>query len=59
MAKINRENSLREKRLVKQARKDARKLAAAEEKSRAPKVSPDDTAAYALSSEAISSKTAM
>ena len=26
MAKINRENSLREKRLMKQARKDARKL---------------------------------
>ena len=41
MAKINRENSLREKRLVKQARKDARKLAAAEEKSGEVKTSPE------------------
>ncbi len=41
MAKINRENSLREKRLMKQARKDARKLAAAEEKSGEATTSPE------------------
>jgi hypothetical protein len=42
MAKINRENQLREKRLVKQARKDARKLAAADEKSGEVKAAPDE-----------------
>ena len=40
MAKINRENALRERRLRKQARKDARKQAAADAAGR-----PDDTGA--------------
>jgi len=41
MAKMNRENALRERRLLKQARKDARKLAAAEERSGEAKASPE------------------
>jgi hypothetical protein len=41
MAKMNRENALRERRLLKQARKDARKLAAAEERAGEAKASPD------------------
>jgi hypothetical protein len=36
-AKMNRENAVREKRMIKQARKDARKLAAAE-----PQPEPSD-----------------
>ena len=36
MAKINRENAVRERRLRKQARKDARKQAAAESSAPAP-----------------------
>jgi hypothetical protein len=38
MAKLNRENAVRERRLRKQARKDARKAAAAD-----PPSAPDDT----------------
>jgi hypothetical protein len=42
MAKMNRENALRERRVLKQARKDARKLAAAEERAgEATKASPE------------------
>jgi hypothetical protein len=41
MAKMNRENKLRERRLIKQARKDARKLAAAEERSGEDKSPPE------------------
>ena len=41
MAKMNRENALRERRLLKQARKDARKLAAAEERSGEAKAPPE------------------
>jgi hypothetical protein len=42
MAKMNRENALRERRVLKQARKDARKLAAAEERAgEADKASPE------------------
>jgi hypothetical protein len=43
MAKMNRENALRERRLLKQARKDARKLAAAEERSGEAKAPPEPT----------------
>ena len=39
MAKLNREHKLRERRIDKQARKDARKQAAAE---RAPRADPQD-----------------
>ncbi len=45
MAKLNRESALRERRLLKQARKDARKLAAAAEKSGEAKASPGDPSA--------------
>jgi hypothetical protein len=44
MAKLNRESRLRERRIEKQMRKDARKLAAADEKSRTPRRSPTSTA---------------
>ena len=44
MAKINRENAVRERRVRKQARKDARKLAAAEEAT-APAMDPSAPAA--------------
>jgi hypothetical protein len=44
MAKMNRENALRERRLLKQARKDARKLAAAEERSGEAKAPPETPA---------------
>ena len=40
MAKINRENAVRERRLRKQARKDARKQAAAEEAAAPPAETP-------------------
>jgi hypothetical protein len=46
MAKMNRENALRERRIMKQAKKDARKLAAAEERSgeaQAPPEPPTDS----------------
>jgi hypothetical protein len=45
MAKLNRENALRERRLLKQARKDARKLAAAEERSDRAEVLPEPPSA--------------
>ena len=41
MAKMNRENALRERRIIKQAKKDARKLAAAEERSGEAKAAPE------------------
>ena len=41
MAKLNRENALRERRLIKQARKDARKLAAAKERSGEAEAPPE------------------
>jgi hypothetical protein len=40
MAKLNRETKLRERRLEKQARKDARKRAAAEERAAGPAETP-------------------
>jgi hypothetical protein len=42
MAKLNRESRLRERRIEKQMRKDARKLAAADEKSRTAAPVPDE-----------------
>jgi len=43
MAKINRENAVRERRLRKQARKDARKAAAAEPAAPSAEVAPSST----------------
>ena len=53
MAKINRENSVRERRLRKQARKDARKLAAADaaDVAAAPEVDPSSVDEPSGSSE--------
>ena len=42
MAKLARENAVRERRLRKQARKDARKLEASEPAARAENAGPDD-----------------
>ena len=44
MAKMNRENALRERRIMKQAKKDARKLAAAQERSGEAQASPETPA---------------
>ena len=41
MAKMNRENALRERRIIKQAKKDARKLAAAQERSGEAQAPPE------------------
>lgn len=42
MAKLSRESHLRERRIEKQMRKDARKLAAADEKARTATAVPDE-----------------
>ena len=49
MAKMNRENTLRERRLIKQAKKDARKLAAAEGNSGEAQAAPEDPSSEPVS----------